>query len=330
MTTIKLPLATHLKNVSQLVYGCMGLGGGWQSPNFDQNDIKQAHNVIDACLAQNINLFDHADIYTYGKAESVFGKVLAQRPELREQIYIQSKCGIKLENEHQCKQYDLSAGWVEKSVNDILKRLQCDYLDILLLHRPDPLVELDQLAQQINQLYQAGKIRFIGVSNMYHYQIQYLQSALTMPIIVNQLEMSLAKLGFVGRNIQATDLHAAAPITGNDEAAYQLGTLEHCQMHNIQLQSWGSLAQGKYTKSSTDNDKDKNTQVLVYRLAKKYGVSPEAVVLAFITRHPANIQPVIGTTNIERINACAQVSNITLDREDWYQLLNTRLGNDIP
>ena len=331
MTNSSLPISKHLNNVSQLVYGCMGLGGGWQSAHFDKSDIEQAHEIIDTCLAIGINIFDHADIYTHGKAEAVFGEVLAQRPELREQIFLQSKCGIKLENELQCKQYDLSANWITQSVDNILQRLQCDYLDVLLLHRPDPLMQLDDVASSINGLFNAGKIRHIGVSNMHHHQIQYLQSALELPIVVNQLEISLAKVDFVRRNIQATDVYAVQEAhSGTGEFNYQMGTIEYCQMHNIQLQSWGSLAQGRYCRLLNETSSDYNTQKLVFNLAEKYQVTPEAIVLAFLARHPANIQPVIGTTNIDRIKACQQSIKICLQREDWYQLLNTRLGTKIP
>lgn len=321
-----LPLSQYLPNVSQLAYGCMGLGGGWNEAPVTMEDIKQTQSVIDTVLETGINLFDHADIYTFGKAEAAFGRVLKDKPSLRDEFYVQSKCGIRLPDESGVKRYDFSKQWIEQSLNNILERLSCDYLDVFMLHRPDPLMELDEVAETLARIHQSGKANFFGVSNMSHHQIQYLQSALDMPIVVNQLEMSLLKNEFVTQSISA----AGAP---NTMSYYPAGTLEYCGANGIQLQSWGSLAQGQFSRHASldcENSIIRETTRFVFQLAARYDTSPESIVLAFLTRHSSKIQPVIGTTNLDRIRACGDVSNVQLSREDWYELLQRSLGNEVP
>lgn len=339
MTEMTLPLAKHLPDVSRLAYGCMGLGGGWNDAAITTDDVTQTERIIDTCLASGINLFDHADIYTFGKAEQVFGKVLSATPSLRENMYIQSKCGIRLADENSPKRYDFSTEWITQSVDGILQRLNCDYVDILLLHRPDPLMNVDEVAQTITAIHQSGKAKFFGVSNMNQHQISYLQNACSLPIIVNQLEMSLEKSEFVTQTILANCPSAHGQQAGQ---SINTGTLEYCQTNHIQLQSWGSLVQGKYSQAAnsqacTDVTSPESTNQIqaattqyVMQLAQEYNASPESIVLAFLTKHPAAIQPVIGTTNLERIKACCQVMDFEITREQWYQLLNLSLGQEVP
>ncbi|MDN3680997.1 aldo/keto reductase [Vibrio tapetis subsp. quintayensis] len=321
-----LPLSQYLPKVSQLAYGCMGLGGGWNDAPVTMEDIKQTQSVIDTVLEAGISLFDHADIYTFGKAEAAFGRVLKDKPSLRGEFYLQSKCGIRLPDESGGKRYDFSAQWIEQSLNNILDRLSCDYLDVFMLHRPDPLMELDEVAETLARIHQSGKAKFFGVSNMSHHQIQYLQSALDMPIVVNQLEMSLLKNEFVTQSISVSG-------TSNSASHFPQGTLEYCGENGIQLQSWGSLAQGQFSRHTSLNSENsiiRETTRFVFQLAERYRTSPESIVLAFLTRHPSKIQPVIGTTNLDRIRACGDVSNVQLSREDWYGLLQRSLGNEVP
>ncbi len=221
-----IPLSSYLRNVGQVAYGCMGLGGGWNDNPVVAADIAQTRNVIDTALESGINLFDHADIYTFSKAEQAFGRALQQAPELRDQMFIQSKCGIRFEAEGNVGRYDFSADWVGQSVEGILNRLNTEKLDVLLLHRPDPLMELDELARTLENLKAQGQVDFFGVSNMNSHQIQYLQSALGQPIVANQIEMSLAKLDWLndGVMINSQDHH---------QSDFASGTLEHCQMNNI-------------------------------------------------------------------------------------------------
>lgn len=320
-----LAISQYFNNASNIAYGCMGLGGGWESNTYQSKDILQAKQVIETVLANNINYFDHADIYTHGKAEQVFGAVLKAQPELREQMIIQSKCGIRFNDDTAPGRYDFSAQWIKKSVDGILHRLNIDQIDVLQLHRPDPLMELEEIAQTLENIQKAGKVKYFGVSNMNHHQIAYLQSALDTPIVANQIELSLNQLGWLEHGVLAGNPNGSH---GN----FTAGTLEYCQMNNVQIQSWGSLAQGLFSGRDISNEPAhiKATAQLVETLADKYQTNSDAIVLAWIMRHPANIQPVIGSTNLTRIARCALAVNIHLSREDWYALYVSARGNALP
>lgn len=324
-TSHQMPLRRYLPDVSRIAFGCMGLGGRWDHEPVDQSAIHQAHEVIDTVLESGINLIDHADIYTFGKAEQAFGQVLKQRPELRQQLYIQSKCGIRFADEQGPKRYDFSAEWLQHSVDGILNRLGIEQLDLFLLHRPDPLLEPEIVAEVFQRLHKQGKVAHFGVSNMHHYQISFLQRHLSLPLVINQLDLSLAQLGWLEEGVLA----------GNPDGShinFAPGTLEYCRSEGIQLQSWGSLAQGKLSGRDVSNEPQtiQRTAGLVYALSEQYRVSREAIVLAFLMRHPAAIQPLIGTTHPGRIRACAQAVDIQLSREDWYRLYEAARGVELP
>lgn len=320
-----IPLNRYLENVSALSYGCMGLGGDWDQNPVSSEKIIQAHQVVDTALEAGINLFDHADIYTLGKAEKAFGQVLAERPELREKMYIQSKCGIRFADDAGPKRYDFSKQWVSSSVDNILSRLHTEYIDILILHRPDPLMELDEIADTLVKIKNSGKVRHFGVSNMHQQQMAYLQSALDAPLVANQIEISLAKRDWLEEGIMAGD-------PAGRDINFTAGTLEYCRQHDVQIQAWGSLAQGLFSGRDTAGESMvvQATCRLVFELATKHQVPAEAIVLGWLMRHPAAIQPVIGTTNLERIKACVQAEQVQLTREEWYQLYETARGHDLP
>ncbi|BBH21997.1 aldo/keto reductase [Paenibacillus baekrokdamisoli] len=323
--TKSIPLKLRDINASQLVLGCMRLGGGWDQTPITAEHIKEGHEALDAALEIGINMFDHADIYTKGKAEQVFGEVLKERPGLREQILIQSKCGIRFGDEVNPHRFDFSESHILNSVDGILERLGTEYIDFLLLHRPDPLVEPEEVASAIHKLKASGKVRYFGVSNMSQGQIRLLQAYSDEPFIVNQLEMSLKKIGFV-----ETGVHV------NQEAAknnvFPEGTIEHCRLENIQLQSWGPLAQGVYSGRSLEEESETvvKTAALVQKLAEEKNTTPESIVLAWLMTHPAGIQPVIGTINAKRILACKDASTLRLTREEWYTLYISSRGVNMP
>lgn len=244
---------------------------------------------------------------------------------MRDEIYIQSKCGIRFEDEQGPGRYDFSRDWLMHSVDGILTRLGCGYLDVLMLHRPDPLMELDELAGVLTELHSSGKVRHFGVSNMHHYQIENIQEAAGLPVVCNQLEMSLQAHTWLDEGVYA----------GNNSAngsAYSAGTLEYCRTGGVQVQAWGSLCQGVYSGRVLDDQaaKVKETATLVERLSKSYECSREAIVLAWLQRHPLGIQPVIGTTNPERILACSQANSVDISREDWYALYLSARGKSLP
>ena len=310
---------------NKLILGCMGLGGGWNTNPISKSDIEQAHEVIDAALEASINRFDHADIYTFGKAELVFGEVLKQRPELRQQVELQSKCGIRFASEQGPKRYDFSKEWLLHSVDGILQRLNIERLDTLMLHRPDPLMEPEEIAGAFAQLAQQGKVKRFGVSNMMAPQMSLLQNALPAPLVCNQLEISLSHLNWLEQNVVAND-------NGYKASNMVPGTLEYCQQNDMEIQAWRCLSQGLFTGRdvSAEPRHIQQTSLQVKDLANSYHVSPEAIVLAFILRHPLNIIPVVGTSNPDRIRACAQAINIRLTREDWYRLYESARGAELP
>jgi len=320
----KTPLAQYFPDVSPLVFGCMGLGGEWDASATTAEQREAGFLALETALEQGFNCFDHADIYTRGKAESLFGEFLKTQPGLRDQIVIQSKCAIRFADETTVGRYDFSAGYIESSVEASLRRLGIEQLDILLLHRPDPLMVVDEVAIVLAKLQQSGKLRHVGVSNFGAPQQHLLQAALSQPLVVNQLQMSLNNLDWLEANV----------LTGMPQGAqhyFAYGAVEYCQLNKVQIQAWGSLAQGKYTGGAHSlTVAEQYTAELVKKLAAEYQVSTEAIVLAWLRRHPAGIQPVIGTTNPARIKACAQATDVTLSREHWYALYVASRGNRLP
>ncbi|MFQ3235379.1 MAG: putative oxidoreductase [Paraglaciecola sp.] len=285
----------------------------WDKQPSSLAHFKQAHECIDAALQSGINYFDHADIYTLGKAEQVFGQVLKERPALRDPMYIQSKCGIRFADEMGPKRYDLSAKWIMQSVDESLARLNTEYLDVLVLHRPDPLMEPDEIAEAFHRLKNAGKVHYLGVSNMQQQQMAFLQHSLDTPLVLNQIEISLGQLDWLDEGIYAGNRAGC-------DTNFTPGTLEYCRQNKIQIQSWGSLCQGLFSGRDVIDQAlyIQYTSALVAKLADEYDVSPEAIVLVWLIRYPAGIEPVIGSTNPKRIKASQQGVGLNLSREHWY------------
>jgi predicted oxidoreductase len=305
----------------------MGLGGSWEDGRYGTAEIATAEAAISAALEVGIDRFDHADIYRSGSAESVFGEVLRRAPELRGRISIQGKVGIRLPSEGGVGHYDLSGSAIRERVLGSLERLGVDRLDVLLLHRPDPLAEPGEVADAVAALQQEGLVGEIGASNMSAAQLAALQDALATPLVANQLEMSLERAGFVD----------SAVLVNHPEGAgvdFPHGTLEHCSRHGIELQAWGALARGRFSGGppADDDSPAAATSKLVARMAEERGVAREAIVLGWLMRHPARIAPVLGTTNPERIRACADAEGVaaTMTRPEWYQLYSTARGRPVP
>lgn len=313
-------LKTQFPHASKLIFGCMGLGGNWSHQPYTKADLVLATEAVEQALACNITVFDHADIYTHGNAEKIFAEVLSHQPGWRDNMIIQSKCGIRFADNQGPKRYDFSPEWISASLEGILSRLNIEQLDVFFLHRPDPLADLPAVAECLKRLHQEGKFAQLGVSNMHWYQMQGLNKLLPFPIIANQLEMSLGHRDWLEDGICTN-----SPLNCNN--GYTPGTLEYCQQQQVQLQAWAPLAQGKYSGKS---DADEPTSKLVSTLAAHYGVSREAIVLGWLMRHPAGIQPVIGTTNPTRIKACAQATDLTLTRLDWYKLFEAARDQEVP
>ncbi|SDT49628.1 Predicted oxidoreductase [Pseudarthrobacter equi] len=313
--------------MQELIYGCMGLGGSWTDEPHGPGHVDEAAAAVQAALDAGITLFDHADIYRSGKSEAVFGEVLASTPGLRGRIRLQTKCGIRLNERGLQTHYDLSRDAILERVNASLARLRTDYVDILLLHRPDPLADPAEVASAVGQLMAEGKVRQLGVSNMSAAQIEVLQDRLETPVVANQLEMSLLKRAWLESQVLVN--HAE-----HLDYSFPHGTLEYCTRNNITLQAYGSLARGLYTGADSDSPTSSQaaTADLVAELAAEHGTSGESVLLGWLMKHPAGIAPVIGTVNPGRIRACADAARVAkaLTRADWYRLWVTARASNIP
>jgi predicted oxidoreductase len=322
-----MPLAARGIAASRLVLGCMPFGGGWNRDPITAEHILTAERAVEAALAIGITMFDHADIYTMGKAEQTFGEILRRRPALREKVIIQSKCGIRFQDEAGPGRFDFSREHILASVDGSLRRLGVEYLDVLLLHRPDPLVEPEEVAEAFGRLKASGKVRYFGVSNMSVGQIDLLQRAIPDQLAVNQLEMSLARLDWLDQGVH---VNQKAGVSVN----FAEGLMEYCRTQRMQIQAWGPLAQGIFSGRALDGQPEHivKTAELVAQMAAAKETTPEAIVVGWLMRHPAAIQPVIGTTSPERIAACgdAERQASLMTREEWYTLYVSARGQRMP
>ena len=312
---------------TRIAYGCMPLGGSWDGSPLNEKTRKEGLVSLRAALDAGINFYDHADIYCRGKSEEVFAGIWQERPGLRQQIYVQSKCGIRfggVPNPDSPQRFDFSYEHIVGSVEGSLKRLKTDYLDVLLLHRPDPLVEPEEVARAFDALHQAGKVRWFGVSNHTAAQLELLRHYVQQPIVANQVAFNVMHTHMLDEGVIFNQENPK--LTRNE------GTIEYCRLHNITLQSWGSLAWGFLSgrQPKEPSEKVSKAAAVAVDLAKKKGVSAEAILVAWILRHPAKVQAIIGTTKPERIAAACQGNGVELDREEWYQLYLAGRGEALP
>jgi predicted oxidoreductase len=322
-----IPLGASDLQVTRIAYGCMPLGGSWDNTPLNDENRSAAVKSVRAALDAGINFYDHADIYAYGKSEEVFAAVWQEVPNLRERIYVQSKCGIRFGGDpspDSPHRFDFSYEHIVRSVEGSLRRLQTDYLDVLLLHRPDPLVEPEEVARAFDELHQAGKVRWFGVSNHTAAQLDLLRNYLNQPIVANQVALNIIHTHMFDEGVIFNQYN---PMLARNE-----GTIEYCRLHNITLQSWGSMAWGVLTgrESKEANEKVTRTTPLVQKMAQEKGVAPEAILTAWILRHPARIQAIIGSTKSERIAATCAGDQVELNREEWYQLYTAGRGENLP
>ncbi len=323
-----LTIANTPLEASRIAYGCMNLGGSWGREPLTEPTKQAALAALRAALEQGLNFFDHADIYCRGKSEEVFALIWQEQPGLRDKVIVQTKCGIRFEgdpDERASGRYDFSYEHIVQSVEGSLKRLQTDYLDILLLHRPDALVEPEEVARAFDALQQSGKARFFGVSNHTAAQIELLRKYVRQPLVVNQVELSLLHSQLIDAGIVFNQTQPPSPMRNE-------GTLEYCRLHDIAIQAWGPLASGAVVGSGRGpkSNAAKNVSALVADLAREKNVSPEAIALAWLLRHPARLQPIIGTTNPARLRAACKADNVELTREEWYRLFIAGRGAPVP
>jgi len=311
---------------SCLIYGCMGLGGGWNRNPITSDDEKIAYDAIYAALDTGIERFDLADIYAYGKAEEVFGKVIKNNPELRNKIILQSKSGIMLgKGPGNSNIYNFNKDYLIQQVRDILKRLQTDYLDIFLLHRPDILSHASEIAETFHYLRDVGYVKQFGVSNMSVNQIRLIQNYWKEGLFANQIRLSL------GHSI-ALDIGVSINTFMIPFDSGLQGMLEFCQINNMAIQAWGSLDRGLYTGKphASMDGKELETARLVSKLAGKYNVPENSILLAWLLMIPGTIQPIIGTTKPERIRTCKEALEVKMSHEEWYELWITARGKPLP
>jgi len=305
MKTIK--LGSSALEVPAVAVGCMRIN------SLDKNG---AERFVQTSLELGANFFDHADIYGGGACEEIFADAIHMNSEIREQIILQSKCGIRP------GMFDFSKEHILNSVDGILKRLKTDYLDVLLLHRPDALVEPEEVAEAFDRLENSGKVRHFGVSNQNPMQIQLLKKAVKQPIVANQLQLSITNATMISSGINVN--------MENESAVNRDGSvLDFCRLHDITIQPWSPFQYGFFEGVFLGNDKFPELNQKIDEVAAEYGVSNTTIAIAWLLRHPANMQPVIGTMNLERLKDCVKASEITLTREEWYEIYRAA-GNILP
>ena len=311
---------TDLK-VSRLGYGSTSLIA-WDKNPVSSGDVTKAARLIHTACDNGITLFDHADLYAYGKSEAVFGQVLKQSPGLRDQIVIQSKCGQRFSAGGLGGpiRVDLSREHIVSAVEGSLERLGTDHLDILLLHAVDALVEPQEVAQAFENLHRGGKVRYFGVSNYHAPQIALLKQSVRQPLVVNQIQISLANPGPLTEGMQFT-LRIAKAGQKNDEAIGLAGsgTIDYCRLNDIQVQAWSPL-RGVLKPPADASPRLLAATQLIAETAKKKGTTPAVVALAWLLRHPAGIVPILGGADPEHIVENCAADRLVLSREEWYDL----------
>ena len=285
--------------VPAVAVGCMRMAG---------LDVPQAERYIARCLELGANYFDHADIYGGGRSEEIFAAASHMSPRVREKMYIQSKCGII-----SGKMYDASKEHILEATDGILRRLNTEYLDALLLHRPDALIEPEEVAEAFETLRASGKVRHFGVSNSKPMQIQLLQKYLPMPLIVDQLQFSPTESNMIRSGMEVN--------MSSEGAVDRDGSvLDFCRLNEITIQAWSPFQYGFFEGVYLGSDKFPELNKVIDELAAKYGVSNTAIATAWILRHPAHIQMIAGTMNENRIADICAATELVLSREDWYRV----------
>lgn len=298
----KIALKPDGPEFSRLVYGA------WRLADDAEQSLNNVRNKIDICLEQGISSFDHADIYGDYQCEALFGQALKDNKSLRSSMELISKCDIALASDafpgRRLKYYDTSSAYINMSVENSLKNLNTDYLDLLLIHRPDPLMDAAETGAALDKLIDDGKIRSAGISNFQSWDWRLLQANMKHPLVVNQIEMSLLC-----------------------RDSFLDGTLANMQIDNISAMAWSPLAGGDLFGNS---EAALRLKPLLENLAKEHDCGTDAIAVAWLLHHPAQILPIVGTNNIERMMKLSRATEITLDRETWFELWCAATGQEVP
>ena len=324
----RLQLGRGGPEVSRLAYGCAALAGPWEAGELTPERHRRAIRALEAALEAGIDHFDLADVYAYGRAEQAFSAIWEIDAGLRSRVIVQSKCGVvRLPGDANRARtyYDASCDHILAAARASCKRLAVDYLDLLVLHRPDVLMEPEEVAAAFDRLHAAGEVRHFGVSNYSAAQVELLATALDRPLVVNQLQLSLAHPDLIDDTVVVNDSHPERAVRG-------FGTLQYCMKEGITVQAWAPLGAGKLVR---DDPAPPGSRLAAVRrelaaLAGACGVEPAAVAIAWILRHPARIQPILGARTPEEIRAAAPAVELELTREEWYRLFNASRGAPVP
>ncbi len=292
-----------------IISGCMRISS---------KSIQEISEFIMFCVENGVTYFDHADIYGGGECERKFGEALKSLSVSRDSIFIQSKCSIV-----PGVMYNMSKQYILDAVDGILSRLMCDYLDSLLLHRPDALVEPEEVAEAFEILKATGKVRHFGVSNHSTMQIELLKKYVTVPLEFNQLQLSIPSSNLIAVGMEV-NMETAGSLDRNGSV------LDYCRLNDITIQAWSPLQYGFFEGPFVGNyDKFRELNIELENLAAKYSVTPTGIATAWILRHPANMQVIAGTTSINRMREIINSADITITREEWYSLY-LKAGHILP
>ena len=284
----------------------------------NQLSAKEAEHFVQSALDVGANFFDHADVYGgEGECEKIFAQAIHMNAAVRDKVLLQSKVGIRRN-----VAFDFSKKHILPAVEGILSRLKTDHLDVLLLHRPDALVEPEEVAEAFDILESQGKVRHFGVSNQKPMQIKLLQKYVKQPLVANQLQLSIMHAGMISNGLHVN--------MRDDNSVDRDGSiLDFCRLHDITIQPWSPFQYGFFEGVFLDNDKFPELNAKVDSIAKKHGVSNTTIAIAWLLRHPAKMQPVTGTMNAKRLADCAKATEIHLTREEWYEIY-LAAGNILP
>lgn len=293
---------------SEIGIGCMRMA---------DTTKEQAEKVIKTAIENGINFFDNADIYGGGKSEEAFSAAINMNTSIREKMIIQTKCSIV-----PGVMYDFSKEHILNSVDGSLGRLKTDYVDFLLLHRPDTLMEPEEVAEAFSKLHESGKVKYFGVSNHTPMQIELLNKYLDNKIVINQLQFSIMHTSMIDAGLNMNIKNDAAIDRDG-------GVLEYCRLKDITIQAWSPYQYGFFGGVFLDNDKFPKLNKKINEIAEKYGVTNTAIATAWILRHPAKIQTIVGSMNSDRIKDICKASEVNLTRQEWYEIY-LAAGNMLP
>jgi len=289
------------ENASRLILGCMRMPA---------LSVEDAAKMIQTAYDLGINYIDHATCYGDGEAEIRFGDAISLTDVKREDLIIQSKCGLRFDK----MIFDWRKSNIIESVDGILKRLKMDYLDVLLLHRPDLLYDPEQIAEAFDELEAAGKVRYFGVSNTTPMQTELLKKYVKQPLKINQLQLSLEQSQLIDQGLYMNNKTTDMSVMRDG------GALDYCRLNDITIQAWSPLQYGMFKGMFIDNPKFSEMNEALDELSEKYGVTKAAIAIAWILRHPAKMQVIAGTMSPVHLTEMAEACNIELSHEDWYKL----------